>query len=163
MSSRSEQEILLEQECDRLQSELDRHVRIYELALQNQANELATAKAAMLALQDAFDAQPWATDEPVRVQLDRVTAELERWRRGGVTEAMLRQHDGTILVGEGCEIALAGTTGRQAQLHKALDDLHVVCECASDPVVADWYRTNTFAKEARERAITVLNAEVRHG
>lgn len=127
MSSRSEQEILLEQECDRLQSELDRHVRIYELALQEQREE------------------------------------LERWRRGGVTEAMLRQHDGAILVGDGCEIALAGTTGRQAQLHKALDDLHVVCECASDPVVADWYRTNTFAKEARERAITVLNAEVRHG
>lgn len=67
MSSRSANEILLEQECDRLKAEIDRHVRIYELALKEQAKE------------------------------------LERWRRGGVTEEMLRKHDGAILVGVGIE------------------------------------------------------------
>lgn len=44
MSSRSANEILLEQECDRLKAEIDRHVRIYELALQETKAELDAAR-----------------------------------------------------------------------------------------------------------------------
>ena len=43
-----------------------------------------------------------------------------------------------------------------AEIHKALDDLHIVCECATVPEVEAWYRSDTFAKEARQRAIDVL-------
>ena len=43
-----------------------------------------------------------------------------------------------------------------AEMHKALDDLHIVCECATMPEVETWYRGDAFAKEARQRAIDVL-------
>lgn len=86
-SDKTPDELLLEQEIERLKHEIDRHVRIYEQALQE-------TKAALMKIQEAFDAQPWATDEPVRIQLDRLTSELDRWRRGGVTE----KHPDTVLL-----------------------------------------------------------------
>ena len=43
-----------------------------------------------------------------------------------------------------------------AEMHKALDDLHIVCECATMPEVEAWYRGDAFAKEARQQAIDVL-------
>lgn len=43
-----------------------------------------------------------------------------------------------------------------AEIYKALDELHVVCECATVPEVETWYRGDAFAKEARQRAIDVL-------
>ena len=45
MSSRSANEILLEQECDRLKAEIDRHVRIYEQALKETKAKLDAAEA----------------------------------------------------------------------------------------------------------------------
>ena len=43
-----------------------------------------------------------------------------------------------------------------AEVLKALDDLHIVCECATNPEVDEWYRGDVFAKEARANAIAVL-------
>ena len=43
-----------------------------------------------------------------------------------------------------------------AEVLKALDDLHIVCECATTPEVDEWYRRDVFAKEARANAIAVL-------
>lgn len=43
------------------------------------------------------------------------------------------------------------------EIHKALDELHVVCECATIPEVETWYRSDPFAKEARQQAIEVLS------
>ena len=45
-----------------------------------------------------------------------------------------------------------------AEMHKALDDLHNVCECATMPDVETWYRGDAFAKEARQRALAMLEA-----
>jgi hypothetical protein len=42
------------------------------------------------------------------------------------------------------------------ELYKALDDLHIVCECATVPEVEEWYRFDPFAQEARQNAIEVL-------
>ena len=42
------------------------------------------------------------------------------------------------------------------ELYKALDDLHIVCECATVPEVEEWYRRDPFASEARQNAINVL-------
>jgi len=38
--------------------------------------ELKFALAALKSFNDAFDAQPWATDEPARVQLNAITERL---------------------------------------------------------------------------------------
>lgn len=43
-----------------------------------------------------------------------------------------------------------------AEVLKALDDLHIVCECATNPEVDEWYRRDVFAKEARANAIAIL-------
>ena len=43
--------------------------------------ERDAARADLKAYQDAVDAQPWATDDPIRVLLDRVTNELAELRR----------------------------------------------------------------------------------
>ena len=43
-----------------------------------------------------------------------------------------------------------------AEVLKALDDLHIACECATNPEVDEWYRGDVFAKEARANAIAVL-------
>ena len=42
------------------------------------------------------------------------------------------------------------------ELYKALDDLHIACECATVPEVEEWYRGDPFASEARQNAIDVL-------
>lgn len=49
----------------------------------------------------ALDAQPWATDEPIRVQLDRVTERLKR------------------------------AEDAEAQLKQALSDIHTVAHCTA--------------------------------
>lgn len=43
-----------------------------------------------------------------------------------------------------------------AEILKALDELHIVCECATVPEVETWYRCDDFAKDARQHAIDVL-------
>ena len=42
------------------------------------------------------------------------------------------------------------------ELYKALDDLHIACECAIVPDVEEWYRGDLFASEARQNAIDAL-------
>ncbi len=42
------------------------------------------------------------------------------------------------------------------ELHKALDELHITCECAH-PDIRDWYLSDPFAKEARQNAIEILS------
>ena len=42
------------------------------------------------------------------------------------------------------------------ELHHALDQLHMVCEC-SRPEVYSWYCNDPFAQAARQEAIEVLN------
>ena len=49
-----------------------------------------------------------------------------------------------------------GSAPSYAEVLKALDDLHIVCECATNPEVDEWYRGNIFAKEARANAIAIL-------
>jgi hypothetical protein len=42
------------------------------------------------------------------------------------------------------------------ELFKALDDLHLVCECETDEAIERWYREDDLASEARKNAIDVL-------
>ena len=49
-----------------------------------------------------------------------------------------------------------GSAPSYAEVLKALDDLHIVCECAINPEVDEWYRRDEFAKQARAQAIAVL-------
>lgn len=51
---------------------------------------------------------------------------------------------------------VGGSAPSYAEVLKALDDLHIVCECATTPEVDEWYRRDVFAKEARANAIAVL-------
>lgn len=126
MSSRSENEILLEKECDRLKAEIDRHVRIYELALKEQAEELETARAAMLAIQEAFDAQPWATDEPVRVQLDRMTTDLTRVTAERDEIRSGAEHESRAIASFAAENA--ALRARVVELVAALRDMRDACK-----------------------------------
>ena len=48
---------------------------------QNRDAENAALRAEIKAYRDAVDAQPWATDEPIRVLLDRITAALVSLRK----------------------------------------------------------------------------------
>lgn len=41
------------------------------------------------------------------LELAEATAELEKWRNGGVTEELLRKNNGAIRVGRGCVIVSA--------------------------------------------------------
>ena len=46
------------------------------------------------------------------IQLLDCARELRTWREEGVTEELLRRHDGCIKVGNGCVIALEGMNAK---------------------------------------------------
>lgn len=58
-----------------------------------------------------------AREAALRTQMEANAAELKAWREGGLTEEMLRRDGGYIKVGKGCEIAIAGTTQRLAEMN----------------------------------------------
>ena len=43
------------------------------------------------------------------------------------------------------------------EMRKALDELHVVVECAPGDIIHDWYCTDPLASQARETALQILN------
>jgi hypothetical protein len=42
-------------------------------------------------------------------------------------------------------------------MRKALDELHVVVECATGDIIHDWYCTDPLASQARETVLQILN------
>lgn len=43
------------------------------------------------------------------------------------------------------------------EMRKALDELHIVIECAQGDVIHDWYCNDPIASQAREKALQILN------
>lgn len=60
-----------------------------------------------------------AKDDLIRKQGE----ELQQWRAGQVTEEMLRKNGGVVHVGNGCEIAVRGTTAHNADLVRTVQEL----------------------------------------
>ena len=56
--------------------------------------------------------------------------ELKKWQEGGVTEEMLRKHDGYIRVGCGCELAVAGTTEKLHSVTSVFNVYKNICSSA---------------------------------
>lgn len=53
------------------------------------------------------DCEHHASSDLVKVQqveLTKLLWEVQQWRQGGVTEELLRAHDGCIRIGKGCMI-----------------------------------------------------------
>lgn len=76
--------------------------------------------------------------------------------------AIIREVDGSNSLGAGAlaEAILKhpdfSKIGDREKLHRALDALHIACECANVPEVYEWYRSDPFATLARDRAINLL-------
>ena len=43
-----------------------------------------------------------------------------------------------------------------AEMRKALDELHVVIECAPGDIIHNWYCTDPLASQARDNALAIL-------